>query len=103
MLVAGDGQAAAIRGPGGRLTLLASGRDSFAVKEWLAADGDARKPGDASLKDGVRCDAIGCTAQLRRRPAGGLALTAEAFEEDCARAAVVREPAAGAGRSAGRC
>ena len=102
VLVAGDGQAAAIRGPGGRLTLLNSGRDSFAVKEWLAADGDARKPGDASLKDGVRCDAIGCTAPLADGRLVAFALTAEAFEEDCARAVAGGEPAAGAGCMPGR-
>lgn len=92
VLVAADGQAAAIRGPSGRLTLLASGRDSFAVKEWLAADGDPRKPGDASLKEGVRCDAIGCTALLADGRLVAFALTAEAFEEDCARAVAVVSP-----------
>lgn len=92
VLVAADGQAAAIRGPHGRLTLLNSGRDSFAVKEWLAADGDARKPTDASLKDGVRCDAIGCTARLADGRLVAFALTAEAFVEDCARAVAVVSP-----------
>jgi competence protein ComEC len=92
VLVAADGQSAAVRGAGGRLTLLSSSRDSFAVKEWLAADGDARKPTDASLKDGVRCDPVGCTARLADGRLVAFARRAEAFEEDCARAAAVVSP-----------
>lgn len=92
VLMAADGQSAAIRGPGGRLLVLSSGRDTFAVKEWLSADGDPRKPGDASLKQGVRCDAIGCTATLTNGRVVAFAQTAEAFEEDCGRAAAVLSP-----------
>jgi competence protein ComEC len=47
ILVAGDGQVAALRGPSGQLSVLTSGRDTFATKEWLAADGDARTVKDA--------------------------------------------------------
>ena len=64
VLVAGDGQTAAFRGPDGRLAVLRSGRDTFAIKEWLAADADARTPKDASLGNGVTCDAIGCIGRL---------------------------------------
>jgi competence protein ComEC len=67
IMIAGDGQAAAIRGKDGKLVILHNSRDTFAIKEWLMADGDGRDPKDASLHDGVR----------------------EAFAEDCARAAVV--------------
>ena len=89
VLVAGDGQTAALRGPGGRLVLLSSGRDTFAVKEWLAADGDARTVKDAGLKDGVLCDAAGCVGRLADGRLVSMALKAEAFAEDCARVAVV--------------
>jgi competence protein ComEC len=92
VLMAADGQSAAIRGAGGRLLVLASGRDTFSIKEWLAADGDSRKPGDASLKEGVRCDAIGCAATLANGGLVTFAQSAEAFEEDCARAAAVMSP-----------
>ncbi len=64
VLIAADGAVRCRSRREGRLQVLASGRDTFAVKEWLSADGDPRKPGDASLKQGVRCDAIGCTATL---------------------------------------
>jgi competence protein ComEC len=64
-------------------------KDTFLVKEWLAADADARLPGGASLADGVSCDEAGCVAQL---PDGGfvaLALRPEALGDDCTRATVV--------------
>ena len=89
VLIAGDGRAAAIRGPDGRLSVLASGRDTFAIKEWLAADGDNRTPKDAGLHAGVACDAIGCIGHLKDGRLASMALKIEAFAEDCTRAAVV--------------
>ena len=41
------------------------------------------------MKEDVRCDAIGGTARLRDGRTVAFALTADAFEEDCRRAAVV--------------
>jgi competence protein ComEC len=92
ILVSGDGQAAAIRGRDGRLEVLHSNRDSFAIKEWLAADGDARTVNDATLRDGVACDAAGCIGRLSDGRPVSEALSVEAFAEDCARAAVVVSP-----------
>jgi competence protein ComEC len=92
VLVAGDGQTAAIRGGDGRLAVLHSNRDSFAIKEWLAADVDARTVKDATLHDGVQCDAAGCIGRLSDGRLASQALSAEAFTEDCARAAVVVSP-----------
>lgn len=89
VLIAGDGQTAAVRGGAGRLVFLQRGRDSFAVREWLAADGDMRAGDGAKLDDGVRCDAIGCTATLRDGRKVAFASSVDAFAEDCARAAVV--------------
>jgi competence protein ComEC len=89
VLVSSDGTALAVRGANGRLSIHRSGRDAFAVKEWLAADGDARLPGDAALGQGFRCDESGCIASL---PGGKLVsqvLAPDAFEEDCGRVAVV--------------
>jgi len=88
VLVGSDGQAAAIRGANGQLSVLYSGRDSFAIKEWLAADADARTVKDASLRDGVRCDPAGCIVRMADGRLASFALSAEAFEEDCRRAAV---------------
>jgi competence protein ComEC len=93
-LIADDGQTAALRSPDGRLSVLRSGRDRFAIKEWLAADADARTPKDASLNDGVTCDAIGCIGKLKDGRLVSMVLEIEAFAEDCARAAVVVNPRA---------
>jgi competence protein ComEC len=89
VLIANDGQVVAIRGRDGRLSVLHSARDGFAIKEWLAADADARTPKDASLSEGVSCDAIGCIGKLGDGRLVAMALEVEAFAEDCARAAVV--------------
>jgi competence protein ComEC len=89
VLISSDAQAVAVRGADGRLSISRSGRDVFAVREWLAADGDERKPDDKTLAQGFRCDASGCIAKL---PDGRLiaqVLAADAFEEDCRKAAVV--------------
>jgi competence protein ComEC len=59
------------------------------LREWLAADADARALTDPSLKDGVTCDEIGCVARLRDGAVLALPFAAEAFEEDCRRAALV--------------
>jgi competence protein ComEC len=89
VLVAKDGQAVAIRGRDGKLSVLHSARDSFSIKEWLAADADARTTKDKSLSDGVSCDAIGCVGKLGDGRLVSMVLDVEAFAEDCARAAVV--------------
>ena len=89
VLIAGDGQAAAFRNADGQLTVLHSGRDSFAIKEWLAADADARLPKDASLTKGVTCDALGCIGKFHDGRFISMVFELEAFAEDCARAAVV--------------
>jgi competence protein ComEC len=78
--------------------VLHSGRDTFATREWLAADGDERTVKDASLKAGVRCDEVGCIGGLKDGRLVSVALAPEAVSEDCARATVVisaREAPAG--------
>lgn len=92
IFISADGQTAAVRNGAGRLSVLHSGRDTFAIKEWLAADGDGRVVTDKTLKDSVRCDAVGCVGKLADGRLVSAALAAEAFEEDCARAAVVVSP-----------
>jgi competence protein ComEC len=92
VFISADGQTAAVRGSKGVLSLLHSARDTFAVKEWLAADADGRDPKDKSLNEGVRCDAVGCTAPMKGGRLVAMALSTEAFGEDCTRAAVVLSP-----------
>ncbi|OYX80787.1 MAG: competence protein ComEC, partial [Bradyrhizobium sp. 35-63-5] len=88
VLIATDGQSAAVRGADGRLSILHASRDTFAIKDWLAADGDGRDIKDKNLSQGVRCDDIGCTALLADGRIVAYALSPEAFSEDCTRAAV---------------
>jgi competence protein ComEC len=87
--VAADGQTAAVRGADGRLSVLRSGRDTFAIKEWLAADADSRAVGDKTLADGTACDDIGCVARLHDGRLVAMSLALDAFAEDCGRAAIV--------------
>ena len=88
--VADRGDVVAVRGASGRLAVMrVASSDAFSVREWLAADADERTPKDASLNDGVACDEIGCIARLRDNTIVALTFAAEAFAEDCRRAALV--------------
>ena len=59
-----------MRGADGRLSIHRSGSDAFAVKEWLAADGDARLPDDKSLGAGLPLRRGRLHRQACRRQAG---------------------------------
>ena len=89
VLIAPGGDPIAVRTAGGRLVIVKKGGDSFAVKEWLAADADPRPPGDPSLTQGVACDEIGCVVRLADGSAVALARGAEAIAEDCRKAVLV--------------
>ena len=95
ILVAQGGQAFAVRTADG-LAIMRTGGDQFAVRAWLAADGDARDPKDPTLANGFACDAIGCIARLPDGALVSVVHAAEAFEEDCRRAAAVLSRRAGA-------
>jgi competence protein ComEC len=90
--IAADGSAVALRGADGRLSVLKTGKDVFAIREWLAADADARRPDDPTLGAGTRCDAAGCLGRLADGRTIALSLKLEAFADDCRRAAVVVSP-----------
>jgi len=94
VLIAADGRGFAIRGSDGRLAVHRTGGDSFAVREWLAADADGRDVHDKSLGQGIACDPSGCIGRLADGTLVSYGLTPEAYEEDCARAALVIAPAA---------
>jgi competence protein ComEC len=93
--IAFDGRAVAVRGSDGRLTVFKTGNDSFVIGEWLAADADARSPRDANLGEGAKCDGLGCIARLSDGRFVALALSPEAFADDCRRAALVVTPGNG--------
>jgi competence protein ComEC len=89
VLVSGDAGAFAVRNREGRLAMIRSGSDAFTLRAWLAADADPRSPTDASLGEGIGCDAAGCVGRLGDGTPIALARSIEAFAEDCRRAAVV--------------
>jgi competence protein ComEC len=89
VLVADGGHVFAVRTADGRLAIMKTGQDGFAMREWLAADADARVPTDPTLRNGFTCDEIGCVARLKDGAMVAVALAAEAFVEDCSRAALV--------------
>jgi competence protein ComEC len=92
VLVAADGRSIAVRGADGRLSFTRTGNDAFTVREWLAADADARTIKDKSLANGIRCDDDGCVGKLADGGTVALARTLAAFAEDCRRAAVIASP-----------
>jgi competence protein ComEC len=89
VLISADGHNVGVRGNDGRLHLMRTSKDAFMIKEWLAADADARDPADTSLAEGVSCDDAGCVTPMAGGGLVALALKPEALEDDCVRAALV--------------
>jgi competence protein ComEC len=89
ILISGDGHNVGVRGRDGRLHLMRSAKDAFLLKEWLAADADARLPADTSLSEGVSCDEAGCVTQLADGGFVALALRPDALGDDCEHAALL--------------
>jgi competence protein ComEC len=89
VLVSGDGHQVAVRGRDGQLHLMRSAKDAFLIKEWLAADADARDVTDPSLANGVSCDEVGCVASLSDGAFVSLAQRPEALTDDCDRAVLI--------------
>ncbi len=89
VLVSADGRTVALRMPSGQLAFHKSRRNAYAIREWLAADADARDVKDAGLGSGLRCDIAGCIGTLADDSKVAVVLTPEAFEEDCRRVALV--------------
>ncbi len=88
VLVAGDGRTFAVRGADGRLAFHHS-RDTFAMREWLAADADGRDVRDRGLGAGIVCDPSACIGKLADGRLVSYVLAPDAFEEDCRRAVLI--------------
>ncbi|MFL9824877.1 ComEC/Rec2 family competence protein [Rhodoplanes sp. SY1] len=98
VLIAPSGEAVAVRGADGRLTVLRIGSLNFAARDWLSGDADARPPDGPDVAAGFACDPSGCVARLSDGAAVAVARTAESFADDCARAALIvalRDPPEG--------
>jgi competence protein ComEC len=91
ILIERDGSGIAVRGPDERL--LVAGRPSrFVLQQWLIADGDNRAPDDATLRQGVICDQLGCVIRTRDGRSVAYARDRLAIIEDCRRADIVITP-----------
>jgi competence protein ComEC len=88
VVVAPDGEAAALRLPDGKLALIGERPNSFQAEQWLKADGDGRELRLLSGGAGP-CDKLGCTAKLADGSVVALIARTAAFEEDCLRADLV--------------
>ncbi len=89
ILVSSDAGMVAVRDAGGVLRVMGGRRDAFALRGWLAADGDSRTDKDETLGQGVLCDPAGCVARLADGRAVALSLSAEGLIEDCESAVFV--------------
>lgn len=87
-----DGAGAVIRAADGKLAI--AGKPSrFVMAQWLAADGDGRRPDDPTLKTAASCDPAGCVVKLADdRQASFIAANRAAIVEDCLRADLVITP-----------
>ena len=92
VLVSDDGRVFAVRGASGQLAFHHTGGDTFAIKEWLAADADARDYHDRALGEGIACDPSGCIGKLGDGAMVAYDLTPDAFEEDCRHAVLIVTP-----------
>jgi competence protein ComEC len=89
ILVSADGRTFAVRGTDGRLAFHHTSGDTFAMREWLAADADGRDVKDRGLGEGIACDPSGCLGKLGDGRLVSYVLAPDAFEEDCRRATVI--------------
>jgi competence protein ComEC len=86
-----DGRGLALRAEDGRLSVLGK-PSAFALAQWLAADGDQRRPGDPTLTQAIRCDPSGCVLAIPGKGTVSHALTRRAVSEDCGLADLVVTP-----------
>jgi competence protein ComEC len=86
ILISAEGRNVAVRGEDGRLRLISTSKDSFTVREWLAADGDERGATDPTLAEGVSCDDAGCVVKVSGGGLVALTRRPEAMQDDCVRA-----------------
>ena len=93
LLVSADGRAVAVRGPDGRLAVVAGDRSAYTVRAWLSADADPRDAKAAAAAP-VSCDDLGCLLPLGDGGSLTVAIVTRpaALVEDCSRATVIVAP-----------
>jgi competence protein ComEC len=88
--IAPTGDAVAMRGSNGQLSVIGQRPSAFAAEQWLRADADGRLARAAVVKD--TCDKWGCVGHLKDGRAISIIADKNAFAEDCLRAAVIVTP-----------
>ena len=88
ILIGRDMGLVAVRGADGELSALAARGSTFELARWLEHDGSTRPPAEAAKAQAFRCDAAGCTAQVKGLLVA-VATTPEALRDDCAAAAIL--------------
>lgn len=91
ILVDNDAELVAIRGGDGRLSALAASHSDYELQRWLEHDGDGRPARHVVSGAGFRCDAAGCTADIKGQTIA-VALHPAALADDCRRARVLILP-----------
>jgi competence protein ComEC len=89
VMISAGGDVVAVRGADSRLSVVKFGSDTLSVREWLAADGDARLPTDRAVASAFACDPDGCVARLADGAAVAVSRTAAALADDCTRAVLI--------------
>jgi competence protein ComEC len=90
ILVSEDGTTVAVRGTDRRLSIMGGKGERFTIENWLRADADPRQADAPDLREGVRCDPLGCISELAGEGALiSLVLKPDGFAEDCRRADIV--------------
>ena len=87
VLVGEEGRLVAVRGTDG-LSAVDAPATTFALKRWLAADGDTRTPAEVRMRSALSCDRNGCIARV-----AGLVMAVPrcpaALPDDCRRADII--------------
>ncbi len=91
ILVDREAKVVAVRDVQGKLQGPKSRKGAYALGQWLRADGDGRKPKDASAGAGWQCDAYSCLAQIKGQLVSFIAKP-DAIRDDCQRAAILVAP-----------
>jgi competence protein ComEC len=86
-----DAKVVAVRDKDGKLQAPKSRRAYYTLAQWLKADGDSRKPKDASAGAGWQCDAYSCLSMVKGQLLSFIAKP-DAIRDDCQRAAILVAP-----------
>jgi competence protein ComEC len=88
ILIEREGKIIAVRGADEQLHAPKTRKGSYALAQWLKADGDSRKPKDAASGRGFQCDLTACLASVNGHLISHV-LQPDAFAQDCERARIV--------------